>query len=140
MESAAGRREWVERGWLVSSTAALPSLECLTLHPYWSTGRAVGRPKENHHQKGHLRSHKPPPECCFDQNPAQPIVGGAENVSTGRFNAGKAVGEDEYINEACDDREPGAAGLTRDEPLPEVEDAANPEKLAGDTDQEQGED
>src|SRR5438876_8809934 len=31
-ESAAGRREWVERGWLESSTAALHSLACLTIH------------------------------------------------------------------------------------------------------------
>jgi basic amino acid/polyamine antiporter, APA family len=56
-------------------------------------------------------------------------------VSTGRFNAGKAVGEDEQIDEACDDREPDAAGLTRDDALGEVEDAANPEipvtKLVG---------
>ena len=44
------------------------------------------------------------------------------------------------IDEACDDREPGAAGLTGDEALPEIEDAANPEKLAGDKDQEQCED
>jgi hypothetical protein len=45
----------------------------------------------------------------------------------------------ECADQARDDREPGAAGLTGNEALPEVEDTANPEKLAGDKDQEQRE-
>jgi hypothetical protein len=52
---------------------------------------------------------------------------------------GPAVQEEKEIDEARDDREPCPAGLTRDQPLPEVEDAANPEKLAGNKEQEQGE-
>jgi hypothetical protein len=52
---------------------------------------------------------------------------------------GVAVGEDKQIDQARDDCEPDAAGLAGNEPLPEVEDAANPENLAGDKDQEQGE-
>src|SRR5207237_8537340 len=50
-ESAAGRREGVERGWLESSTAALHSLAWLTIHPEGSTGRAVDGPEHNQHQK-----------------------------------------------------------------------------------------
>jgi len=52
---------------------------------------------------------------------------------------GVAVQEDKQINQARDDREPSAAALTGDEPLPQVEDTANPEKLTGDKDQEQRE-
>jgi len=52
---------------------------------------------------------------------------------------GEAVQEDKRIDQARHDREPGTAGLTGDEPLPEVEDTANPENLAGNKEQEQGE-
>src|SRR5437773_6153821 len=52
---------------------------------------------------------------------------------------GVAVGEDKQIDHARDDRKPAAAGLTGNEPLPEVEDAAKPENLAGYKDQKQGE-
>jgi hypothetical protein len=51
---------------------------------------------------------------------------------------GIAVSEDKQIDEASDRRKPNAAGLTGDEPLPDVENAAKPEKLASDKDQEYG--
>jgi hypothetical protein len=50
-----------------------------------------------------------------------------------------AVSEDEQIEQTGDDREPGAPRLAGDESLPQVEDAADPEKLAGNKEQEQGE-
>src|SRR5882724_8107925 len=51
----------------------------------------------------------------------------------------QVVSEEKHIDNTRDDREPGAPGLAGDEALPEVEDEANPENLAGNKDQEQGE-
>ena len=53
--------------------------------------------------------------------------------------AAEAVSEEEQIDNTRDDREPGAPGLPGDESLPKVEDAANPEKLAGNKHHEDGE-
>jgi hypothetical protein len=51
---------------------------------------------------------------------------------------GVAVSEDKQIDEGSDRRKPNAAWSTGDQPLAAVENAANPEKLAGDKDQEYG--
>ena len=64
-------------------------------------------------------------------------VGGTDCVT--KTPLGVAVQEDKQIDQARHDREPGPAGLTGNEPLPEVEDAAKPENLAGYKDQKQGE-
>jgi hypothetical protein len=50
----------------------------------------------------------------------------------------KAVSDDEEIYEVHDTYEPGTAWIPGDEPLAEVNDASEPEDLAGDKDHEQG--
>ena len=64
-------------------------------------------------------------------------VGGTDCVT--KTPLGVAVQEDKQIDQARHDREPGPAGLTGNEPLPEVDEAPDPENLAGHKDQEQGE-
>jgi hypothetical protein len=53
--------------------------------------------------------------------------------------AAEAVSEEEQIDNTRDDREPSAPGLPGDESLPKVEDTANPEELAGNKHNEDGE-
>ena len=52
--------------------------------------------------------------------------------------AAEAISEEEQIDNTRDDREPAAPGLSGDESLTKVEDAANPEKLAGNKHHEDG--
>ena len=52
--------------------------------------------------------------------------------------AGEPESKEEQIDKTRDDREPGAPGLPGDESFGEVEDAANPENLAGDENDEDG--
>jgi hypothetical protein len=52
---------------------------------------------------------------------------------------GEAIGEEEQIDSTRDHRQPGPSGLPGDESLPNVEDAATPEKLAGNQHHEDGE-
>jgi hypothetical protein len=51
-----------------------------------------------------------------------------------------AVHEDKQIKPDSHDREPEAAGSSGNEPLFDIDEAPNPENLAGYKDQEQGED
>jgi len=48
------------------------------------------------------------------------------------------VSEEEQADHSRDGRKPGAPGLPGDESFPETDEAANPEKLAGNQDHEDG--
>ena len=52
---------------------------------------------------------------------------------------GEAVSEEEHVHNTCDEREPCAPALPGDQSHPDVEDTANPEKLAGNQHHEDGE-
>jgi hypothetical protein len=54
------------------------------------------------------------------------------------FSAAVVVNAEEEIDETRDDLKPSAPGLPRDESFSKVEDAANPEKLAGNKHYEDG--
>jgi len=50
----------------------------------------------------------------------------------------EVVSEEEQTNNTCDGRKPGAPRLPGDESFPKVDDATNPEKLAGNQHHEDG--
>ena len=52
---------------------------------------------------------------------------------------GEAVDTEEHVDNRRDDGEPNAPGLPGDKAFPQIEDAANPEKLADNQQHEDGE-
>src|SRR5207245_2443867 len=82
------------------------------------------------------RSNKPPPEHRFRHDDRQPVEPDAEGVSL-RDRGREAVRDDEQIGKNHAHGNSPSANSTRQEPLPEVNHAADPENLARNEDQEQ---
>src|SRR4029077_19078146 len=97
---------------------------------------AVNQAENQHKQKGQHRPHEPPPEHPFRHDVRQQVEPHAEGVSL-RDRRREAVGDDEQIGKNHADGNSPSANSTTQEPLPEVNHAADPENLARNEDQEQ---
>ncbi len=115
----------------------MPSHPRFAVNPLSSADHPVYRPKNNHQKERRHRSHEPPPENSVDKHALRPVIGGTDNMT--KTPLGIAVQEDKQINHHSHDREPDAAGSSRDEQLSDIDEAPKPENLAGYKDQEQGE-
>ncbi len=136
-EAAAGGRGQGDGSRLESGGVTCRSLARATVNPSCGARRAVYRPENHHQAEARPRPDQPPGESPYNQNAAQPRVGRAGYMTDSK--AAEAVSEEEQIDNTRDDRKPGGPGLPGDESFPKVKDTANPEKLAGNKHNEDGE-
>jgi hypothetical protein len=112
------------------------------VNPRYGARCTVHGPENNRQAKAQPRPYQPPTESPFDQNAAQPRVGGAGYMThrslVNHSQVGEAVDEEEQVESTRKHREPGSPGLRGDESLSKIEGATNPKKLAGNEHHQKG--
>src|SRR5215470_12961207 len=109
------------------------------VNPPNGAGRPVRSPENNHQEKRRHRSHEPPPECRVDNHAQRPVVSCPDYVTGAKTPLGVAVQEEKQIDRHSYDRKTDTPGFPRNESPFDIDDAPNPENLAGYEDENYGE-